>query len=383
MLMSKEREAEQALPERWSARAKSEVVLRLFRGESVDDVSRAIQVSVHEIEDLAEGFSRGWDGGVETTVRRSGRTGVATHASEGRGTDDAAGARRDAPGKGGVRGRAGEVEEVAGLVSAGTGRWYPVTMVCAVWCVPRSTVYTQRGQARRPAWKPQKRGPRTLVSDAVLLEEIRAVLKASAFHTEGHRKVRVRLRPRGIYVGKNRVLRLMRQHRLLAPSRRRHAHGDRGHAGTIITARPDELWGTDATKFWTQQEGWCWFFGAIDHCSEDIVGWHVAKRGDRWAALEPIRQGVQQTHGGYARKIALGLGLRMDWGPQYTAHQFLGELRWLGIRPSPSYVGEPECNGIMERWIRTLKEECLYLHDFQTLEEARQVIGGVHRGVQP
>jgi len=247
-------------------------------------------------------------------------------------------------------------------------------MVCAMWCVPRSTVYAQRGQARRPAWTPQKRGPRTLVTDAVLLEEIRAVLKASAFHTEGHRKVRVRLRPRGIYVGKNRVLRLMRQHRLLAPYRRRHAHGDRAHAGTIITARPDELWGTDATKFWTQQEGWCWFFGAIDHCSEDIVGWHVAKRGDRWAALEPIRQGVQQTHGGYAPKIALGLGLRMDWGPQYTAHQFLGELRWLGIRPSPSYVGEPECNGIMERWIRTLKEECLYLHDFQTLEEARQVI---------
>ncbi|MGH7567894.1 MAG: integrase core domain-containing protein [Gemmatimonadales bacterium] len=58
----------------------------------------------------------------------------------------------------------------------------------------------------------------------------------------------------------------------------------------------------------------------------------------------------------------------------YTAHQFLGELRWLGIRPTPSYVGEPECNGIMERWIRTLKEECLYLHDFTTLEEARQVI---------
>ena len=57
------------------------------------------------------------------------------------------------------------------------------------------------------------------------------------------------------------------------------------------------------------------------------------------------------------------------------AHQFLGELRWLGIRLSPSFVGEPECNGLMERWIRTLKEECVYLHDFQTLEEARQVVG--------
>ena len=29
----------------------------------------------------------------------------------------------------------------------------------------------------------------------------------------------------------------------------------------------------------------------------------------------------------------------------------------------------------MERWIRTLKEECLYLHDFETLDEARAVIG--------
>jgi len=271
-----------------------------------------------------------------------------------------------------------------------------MTVVCAVWRVARSTVYAQRGDAtgltgdarqcpqthdrapgREGSIPPRrgKRGPRTPLDDAALLAEIRAVLQASPFHTEGHRKVRVRLRPRGIRVGKQRVLRLMRGARLLAPTRHRHVHGDRTHAGTITARQPDELWGTDATTFYTQREGWCWFFGAIDHCAEDVVGWHVAKVGDRWAALEPIRQGVQRTHGHYAPKIALGLGLRMDWGPQYTAHQFLGELRWLGIRPSPSYVGEPECNGIMERWIRTLKEECLYLHDFATLDEARQVIG--------
>ena len=41
---------------------------------------------------------------------------------------------------------------------------------------------------------------------------------------------------------------------------------------------------------------------------------------------------------------------------------------------SPSYVGEPECNGVMERFIRTLKEQCLYLHRFETLEEARRTI---------
>ncbi len=56
MLMSKERESAKALPERWSAKAKSEVVLRLFRGESVDEVSREIQMPVHEIETWRKEF---------------------------------------------------------------------------------------------------------------------------------------------------------------------------------------------------------------------------------------------------------------------------------------------------------------------------------------
>jgi hypothetical protein len=44
------------------------------------------------------------------------------------------------------------------------------------------------------------------------------------------------------------------------------------------------------------------------------------------------------------------------------------------IPPTPCYVREPECQGIRERWIRTLKEEGLHLHDFTTLEEARQTM---------
>jgi len=214
-----------------------------------------------------------------------------------------------------------------------------MVLICAVWRVPRSTVYAQRrDRARGAAQGPLevtglardalrgpgrvdrhrgrggstlppmgKRGPRTPLDDATLTEEICAVLTASPFHTEGHRKVRARVRAKGLRVGQERVRRLMREAHLLAPTRRRHAHGDRAHAGTIITQRPDELWGTDAPRLGTRQEGSCWFFGAIDHCAEDLVGWHVAKVGDRWAALEPIRQAVQQRHGGYPLKIALGL----------------------------------------------------------------------------
>jgi putative transposase len=61
-------------------------------------------------------------------------------------------------------------------------------------------------------------------------------------------------------------------------------------------------------------------------------------------------------------------------GPQYIADAWISEVKWLGITISPSYVGEPECNGVIERFMRTLKEQCIYLHQFQSLAQARQII---------
>ena len=128
-------------------------------------------------------------------------------------------------------------------------------------------------------------------------------------------------------------------HGLVALVRRGHPRGDRTHSGRIRTERPNELWGTDASRFWTKAEGWCWFFGAVDHCASDVVGWHVAKKGDRWAALEPVRQGVRAHMGSFGKAIALGLGLRHDWGSQYRARQFQAEIKWLGVRSTPAYSG--------------------------------------------
>src|ERR1700730_17154479 len=257
--------------------------------------------------------------------------------------------------------------------SPSTGRGYPLTMVCSIYRVPRATVYAQTAAAVDV--EPGKRGPRTSGTDADLVAAIRTVLAETPFHGEGHRKVRVRLRALGWRVGKNRVLRLMRAHGLLAPQRAGHPHGDPAHAGTITTERPNVMWGTDATRFYTEHEGWCWFFGAIDHASDDIVGWHVAKLGDRWAALEPIHQGVRTAFGVFGKDVARGLAIRSDWGPQYVADAFRNELAWLGMTHSPSFVGEPECNGVIERFMRTLKEQCVWLHRFATLDEARAIIG--------
>ena len=203
-------------------------------------------------------------------------------------------------------------------MSPATNRPYPLSMVCETWRVARSSVYALRARRGGPPESDRRQsgkgGPKTALSDEELLQEIQTLLKASPFLGEGHRKVKARLAAKVIRVGKNRVLRLMREHGLLAPVRRGQPRGDRSHSGWIRTERPDELWGTDASRFWTKVEGVCWFFAAVDHCTSDVVGWHVAKKRDRWAALEPVRQRVRAHMGGFGKAVALGLGLRLRLG---------------------------------------------------------------------
>jgi HTH-like domain len=148
---------------------------------------------------------------------------------------------------------------------------------------PRSTVY-----ARRQATVPARPGPATSISDHDLVQLIRRVLDASPFAGEGYRKVRARLRrEHGVHVSGKRVLRLLRREGLLAPQRVRGRRRPRPHDGTIIPEGPNRRWGTDATMAWTRTDGWVWVFACVDHYTAEAWA-HVAKVGDRFAALQPV-----------------------------------------------------------------------------------------------
>jgi transposase InsO family protein len=209
--------------------------------------------------------------------------------------------------------------------------------------------------------------------DADLVAAIRAVLAASPFHGEGHRKVWARLRHAGVRTSKRRVLRLMGAHDLLAPSRVGSPRGPRNHDGTIIPDAVDIMWGTDLTTTWTG-EGQAAVFVAIDHCSAECVGLHAALRATRFEALEPIRQGVRRCFGAFGEDVARGLAVRHDHGSQYMSGDFQKELRFLGIESSPAFVRAPEGNGCAERFIRTLKENLLWVRTFDTVEELRRAL---------
>jgi putative transposase len=191
---------------------------------------------------------------------------------------------------------------------------------------------------------------------------------------EGHRKVWARLRVRdGVKVGRRRVLRLMREHSLLSPYRGRRGT-PRLHEGKIITPAPNLMWGTDGAKLFTVEEGWGWLFVAVEHWNAECMGWHVCKLGTRFAALEPIAQGLMTTVGSVAADAGRGLSLRMDHGTQYLSDHFQNQLKSWGISPSFAFIEQPQTNGVAERFNRTLKEQVIHGRVFQNLEEVRTAV---------
>ena len=125
------------------------------------------------------------------------------------------------------------------------------------------------------------------------------------------------------------------------------------------------------TATMTVGEGAAFVFVAVDHCTTECIGLHAAARGNRFEALEPIRQDVRERFGDIGDGIARGLRLRHDHGSNYLADDFQQEVAFFGIESSPSFVREPEGNGVAERFIRTLKENLLWVRSFDTIEALR------------
>jgi transposase InsO family protein len=257
-------------------------------------------------------------------------------------------------------------------VSPEDGRKVGLERVCRVLGSARSTHYYRLGPAAtagKPT--PKKRGPKPKVSDEELLALIRVDLDESPFEGEGHRKVWARLRLiKRIRVSRTRVLRLTRANGLLSPYRGRKGAPTK-HDGRITTDTPNEMWGTDGSKIQTVDDGVVWVFTAIDHFNAECVGVHVTKRGDRFAALEPILQGIGRFYGKPGKNVATGLAVRMDHGCQYTSDYFLDQVKHFGMRASFAYLHEPETNGVAERFFKTLKEQIIHGRIYRNIEELR------------
>jgi transposase InsO family protein len=211
------------------------------------------------------------------------------------------------------------------------------------------------------------------MSDLGLAAEIHTTIENSPFVGEGHRKIWARMRRRGIRTSRKRVLRLMREDGVLAPTPQVRKRAARLHEGTITVAAPDTLWATDATEGSSEIDGRCAVFVIVDHGSGELF-FDAAERMDRFAAADLLREVCAERFGSLESAVASALALRYDGGPCFRSGHYQAEIDHLGISRSPAYHYEPETNGCAEKAIQTLKEQLLWLERFETLEQLREAV---------
>lgn len=262
--------------------------------------------------------------------------------------------------------------ELRVLINPKTSTTYPMTLVLLVSNYSSAAWYGGKTTSSDKI----KKGPKPFLDDDQALEAIKVEITKSRFHSEGYIKLSKRLKKSGVIVAKNRVNVIMRENQLLSAQRPVKQGARRKHDGTIITQKPNVLWGTDGKQFFTEQEGMCWLFSVIDHYNDEILGYHICKVGNRFAAMEPIKQAVKKEFGSINENICKGtnLAIRSDHGTQYDSADFVNEMKFIGLTESKSFVRSPECNGMIERWHRTLNEQIIEVNAFESLKQAIPII---------
>jgi putative transposase len=236
---------------------------------------------------------------------------------------------------------------------------YRPSAVARVAQISRQAIYRVPKPRRSPA--APARPPACEVEQAIVAE-------AEANPTDGYRMVCAWARRRlGRPVNRKRVLRVMRERRLI---QRRRPLQRRRRPGFFRVERPDQLWHLDMTSVWVAEHGWVYLMAAIDCCTREIVAWQLETRCRAKEAIGLIERAATE------RGIPPGtLTLGTDNGSAFTARAFKAVLVALGIAHRRGGYRDPESQAFIESWFGKLKERCVWREEFETLDQAREVIG--------
>jgi putative transposase len=235
---------------------------------------------------------------------------------------------------------------------------YRPSAVARVAQISRQAIYRVPRPRRAPA--SLRRPPADEIEAAIVAEAV-------ANPTDGYRMVTAWARRRlGRPVNRKRVLRVMRERRLI---QRRRRLDRRRRPGFFRVERPDQLWHLDMTSVWVAEHGWVYLMAAIDCCTREIVAWHLETRCRAREAIALIERAAAE------RAIAPGtLTLGTDNGSAFTARAFKAALASLAITHRRGGYRDPESQAFIESWFGKLKERCVWRHEFETLDHAREVI---------
>lgn len=237
---------------------------------------------------------------------------------------------------------------------------YPISVLCAVLGLARSSFY-YRKEGRE---------------ESVLRQAIDRV--AARFPTYGTRRVTHQVRreePTLLPLNRKRVQRVMREKRLLVKRKKRtpkttHSHHPFPRYPNLVAALeityPNQVWVSDITYIKLGSGTFVYLAVILDVFTRALRGWALSHGLGGELSLAALQRAL--SHGQPAIHHS-------DQGVQYAATDYVQLLTAHQIQISMAEVGQSQQNGYAERVIRTIKEEEVYLSDYQSYEEALRQIG--------
>ena len=236
----------------------------------------------------------------------------------------------------------------------------PTSCACKALGVHKSTYY---------AW--QGRVPSTDV-EGTLRKAMHDL--AQEFPGYGYRRITVELHRRQVAVNHKKVLRGMRQDKILCkrksfkPKTTNSNHYlplDPNFVRDIVVTRPTQVLVSDITYIHLE-EGFVYLANILDLFGRKSVGWEMSRRIDAALALAALEKAIA-TRAMFGLK---GLIHHSDRGVQYASHAYVNCLTTHDMLVSMTQTGNPRENAFAESFFKTLKVEEVYLKEYKTFEDA-------------
>jgi putative transposase len=206
-------------------------------------------------------------------------------------------------------------------------------------------------------------------ADRTLAQKIEAIHKK--YPTYGYRRVKELLKQEGEKVNHKRVRRVMTEFNLYAHTPRafrnttqsRHAHARyRNELEGQEIKRTNQAWGSDIT--YIRNRGRFYYLAIIlDLYSRKVIGWSIGPAINQELTLSALMNAIKQ------RSPEAGCIHHSDQGVQYCAESYIEALKEHNFIISMSRAGNPYDNSIVERFMKTLKYEEVYMKTYNDFED--------------
>lgn len=229
------------------------------------------------------------------------------------------------------------------------------------------------GVARSARYRHQANDP--CVVPAAADDELRLRIKEliEQYPAYGYRRIWARLRfGDGRVINRKRVYRLMQAQRWMV-CQRPTTPKPRVQRKQSVAQCANERWAVDATHVDCGADGWGHLVAVIDCYDREIVGWEFALRGRANEAERALEMACLHRFGTLRPRGDVPI-LRSDNGLIFQSRRFREAGRFYRLPQEFITPYTPEQNGVIERWFRSLKEECVWQHQFRNFAEARQAI---------